>query len=296
MPWSRRWRMWFSTSATWRTEIAAVGSSISTILASASMVRAIATAWRWPPDICLTRSRGRVSDFSSLEELAGAAVHGAVVEDRTGPILAAHLAAEEDVGGGGEVVAEREVLVDDLDAVAAGVERPVQDDLAAVHPHAARGWAEVAGDHLDQGRLAGAVVAHQPDDLAGLERERHVIHRLDGAEVLGNVGELENSHPSSSSRGAARAYPRRPASPGRRRPGFSRTPGRPSIAAAERCRGAIRPVAQDSRPGGFYSQRAVDAKGLVSVRVAPGGAFCGQMPGVRPGRRAERLLVCNGRT
>ena len=30
-----------------------------------SIVRAIATAWRWPPDICLTRSRGRVSDFSS---------------------------------------------------------------------------------------------------------------------------------------------------------------------------------------------------------------------------------------
>ena len=67
MPWSRRWRIRFSTSATWRTEIAAVGSSISTILALDSMVRAIATACRWPPDICLTRSRGRVSDFSSLK-------------------------------------------------------------------------------------------------------------------------------------------------------------------------------------------------------------------------------------
>ena len=30
-----------------------------------SLVRAMATAWRCPPDIFLTRSRGRVSDFSS---------------------------------------------------------------------------------------------------------------------------------------------------------------------------------------------------------------------------------------
>ena len=45
--------------------MAAVGSSISTIFGSESRVRAIATAWRWPPDMRRTRSRGRVSDFSS---------------------------------------------------------------------------------------------------------------------------------------------------------------------------------------------------------------------------------------
>ena len=36
-----------------------------TIFALLSMVRAMATAWRCPPDICLIRSRGRVSDLSS---------------------------------------------------------------------------------------------------------------------------------------------------------------------------------------------------------------------------------------
>ena len=65
MPWSRSRRIRFSTSATWRTLMAAVGSSISTIFGSDSRVRAIATAWRWPPDMRRTRSRGRVSDFSS---------------------------------------------------------------------------------------------------------------------------------------------------------------------------------------------------------------------------------------
>ena len=65
MSWSRSRRMRLSTSATWGTLMAAVGSSMSTILGSESRVRAIATAWRWPPDILRTRSRGRVSDLSS---------------------------------------------------------------------------------------------------------------------------------------------------------------------------------------------------------------------------------------
>jgi hypothetical protein len=42
--------------------------------------------------------------------------------------------------------------------------------------------------------LPGAVVAHQADDLALVQRERHVDQRLDGAEVLGDVGELEDGH------------------------------------------------------------------------------------------------------
>src|SRR6516165_2894472 len=64
-PCSFRPRIRLNTCSTWRTEIAAVGSSIITSLALESRVRAIATAWRWPPDICLTRSCGRVSERSS---------------------------------------------------------------------------------------------------------------------------------------------------------------------------------------------------------------------------------------
>ena len=64
-----------STSATWRTEMAAVGSSISTILASDSIVRAIATACRWPPDICLIEVARPRLGLQLVEELAGPPVH-----------------------------------------------------------------------------------------------------------------------------------------------------------------------------------------------------------------------------
>src|SRR5690606_38235770 len=49
----RRW-IRFRTSATWRTEMAAVGSSIRMSLASDRRVRAMATACRCPPDIWRT--------------------------------------------------------------------------------------------------------------------------------------------------------------------------------------------------------------------------------------------------
>ena len=132
MPWSRSRRIRFSTSATWRTLIAAVGSSISTIFGSESRVRAMATAWRWPPDICLTRSRGRVSDFSSLKSSPARRYMRAIVEDADRADALAQLAPEKDVGGGREIVAEREVLIDDLDAVLARLDRPVEMHLLAV--------------------------------------------------------------------------------------------------------------------------------------------------------------------
>ena len=191
MPWSRSRRIRLSTSATWRTEIAAVGSSISTILASESRVRAMATAWRWPPDICLTRSRGRVSDFSSAKISPARRYMRGVVEHAERAEAAAQFAAEEDIRGGRQIVAERQVLIDDLDAVPARLDRAVQDDArlpSICSVPLAR--AEIAGDHLDQRRLAGAVVAHQADDFAGLERERDVVDRLDGAEMLRDVDEF----------------------------------------------------------------------------------------------------------
>ena len=196
MPRSRNWRMRLSTSATWRTEMAAVGSSISTILASrqhgAGDRHRLPLAARHLLDEVARPGLG----LQFLEDLAGAPVHRGIVEDAERPDAAAQLAAEKDVGGRGQIVAERQVLVDDLDAVPARLDRPVQHDLLAVHAHRAVARPEVAGDHLDQRRLAGAVVAHQADDLAGLERQRNVVDRLDGAEMFRNVGEFENRHPS----------------------------------------------------------------------------------------------------
>ena len=104
---------------------------------------------------------------------------------RKRPGAALDLAAEEHVGGGGEIVAERQVLVDDLDPLLARFDGLMKMHRLAADADLAVGGREIAGDDLDQGRLAGAVVAHEPQDFAGLERQIDFVQRMDGAEMLG---------------------------------------------------------------------------------------------------------------
>ena len=79
---------------------------------------------------------------------------------------------------------------------AARVGRLVEVLRLAVEGDLALGGREVAGDDLDQRRLAGAVVAHQPEHLAGLDREIDTLQRLDRAEMLGDALELQQrQHP-----------------------------------------------------------------------------------------------------
>ena len=107
------------------------------------------------------------------------------------------LAAEKHIGRGGEVVAEGEVLIDDLDALLAGLDRLGEMDRLVLDANFAAGRQEVAGDHLHEGRLAGAVVAHQAERFAVLELEVDVIQGVDRPEVLGDSLELESwqNHP-----------------------------------------------------------------------------------------------------
>ena len=90
-----------------------------------------------------------------------------------------------------EVVAEREILVDDLDPELRRVLRAgdvtrlaLEEDLAGVDR-------VDAGDRLDQRRLAGAVVADERHHLALAHLEVDVAQRLDGAERLRDPAELE---------------------------------------------------------------------------------------------------------
>ncbi len=57
-----------------------------------------------------------------------------------------------------------------------------QVDLAVAHEDAAGSRAQHAGHGLDQGRLAGAVVADQPDDLVAADRHGDIAQRLHGTE------------------------------------------------------------------------------------------------------------------
>src|SRR5258708_17408117 len=97
-------------------------------------------------------------------------MHQPIVEhlERAEPALL--LAPEEDVGRGAEIVAESEILIDDLDAFAARLDRLPEMHVLARDFDLAAARRKVPGANLDQGRLAGAVVAHPPDELSPLQR------------------------------------------------------------------------------------------------------------------------------
>ncbi len=119
------------------------------------------------------------------EHVPGAALHGPLVED---PGLA-QLAAEEHVLDDVEVVAQGEVLVDDLDAEGGGGPRSVDGDRLVLEGDLPAVDGVDAGDALDQRRLAGTVVAHQRGDLTRIDGEVDVMEHLDGAEALVDPGQ-----------------------------------------------------------------------------------------------------------
>jgi hypothetical protein len=101
------------------------------------------------------------------------------------------LAPEEDVLPHGEFGDEVELLVDDRDAgrLRDGGRRDVpgpavQEDLAPVR---------VVGpaQDLDEGALAGAVLAHEREHLAAAQVERYVLQRVDARERLVDPLHLE---------------------------------------------------------------------------------------------------------
>ena len=82
----------------------------------------MAMLWRWPPERYSTLVRGSGMRMpSSCEHLRRPRVHRLLVEEGHAENAALRLAAEHDVAADVDRVAEREVLVDHLDPLAAGV-------------------------------------------------------------------------------------------------------------------------------------------------------------------------------
>ncbi len=127
----------------------------------------MATDWRCPPDSDPHRGlQVPEPGVQPLHHLRGGRCHRRVVEG-TGP--GAQLAPEEHVAGRVDVVGQRQLLVDDLDPVAASVARvvdlhglPVDADLPRVGGMRAR-------QRVHQRRLAGAVAPDEADDLTRVE-------------------------------------------------------------------------------------------------------------------------------
>src|SRR3990172_8221660 len=81
------------------------------------------------------------------------------------------------------------------------------DDRPACECDVARGGPEDAGDRPERRRLAGAVVAHEADQLALLDLERELLDGRAAALGYGEVSEPEHS-PLPSRRGTRRSPPR----------------------------------------------------------------------------------------
>ena len=130
-----------------------------------------------------------------LEELGRAGDHRLLVEGLERPPALLELAAEEDVLGGGQVVGEREVLVDDLDPHLAGVDRAVEvDDLAFHLDRRRRSGGKLPAMILTSVDLPAPLSPMRPDDLARGDLEVDPSQRLDRAEILGDVLQPEKAH------------------------------------------------------------------------------------------------------
>ena len=189
-PWSARRSTSSSTCSVCATPSAAVGSSRITSREFHITARATATDWRWPPESVATgwRIERIVVTARRLHRLGRLGLHHGLLEPLE-PV--AGLAAEVHVLDDVEVVAEREILVDDLDPELRRVLRAVDVDRVAVEHDLAAVRCMDAGDALDQRRLAGAVVADEGHDLTGPDLELDVRERLDGAEALRDPVKLE---------------------------------------------------------------------------------------------------------
>ena len=119
---------------------------------------------------------------------------------------AAKLAAEPQVGDDVEVVAQREVLEDggDPELLRVGGARDLDDLAVELDGPGVR--CVDAGEHLDEGGLAGAVVADERDDLALVHPEVDVGERLHRAEALGDAAHRQDALARASRAGGRQRH------------------------------------------------------------------------------------------
>ena len=110
---------------------------------------------------------------------------------RQPPPAGGGLAAEEQVGGDIQVLAQREVLEHGLDAGRGRGLRRMNRQLRAVQQQAAGVGALHAGDDFHQRGFARAVVADQPGHLAAPRLQIDAAQGLHGAEVFGDAADAQ---------------------------------------------------------------------------------------------------------
>ena len=135
------------------------------------------------------------------EDVLRLGVHARPVDEQ---VLVA--VGDEDVLGDVEVGEDEGLLVDGGESVGLGLLGVGEVHGPALHPDLSRIAVLDAGQDLDEGRLAGAVLSHEGVDLAGVKGERHVVERLRHVEALGEAAHLQHRHGGRG--GPARRPPR----------------------------------------------------------------------------------------
>ena len=82
-------------------------------------------------------------------------------------------------------------------------------DRTAFESHATGIGRKHPGDAVEQGRLAGTVGTDQPQDLAPIEVERHVVEGTHTAEAQAYILDFEQAHDAGTFSGGAFCLPRR---------------------------------------------------------------------------------------
>ena len=85
-----------------------------------------------------------------------------------------------------------QLLVHAGDARLAGLDRVVEHDLLAVHIDFPLLRHMHAGEHLDQGGFAGAILTDQAVDLSRSDANRHIFQSDDTRKTFGNVLQFDN--------------------------------------------------------------------------------------------------------
>ena len=136
--------------------------------------RAVAMSCCWPMVRLESGAAAGKLEAEIVEDRLRLANHGAVLQEAEAPSLL----AEEHVGGDGQVRAEHDLLMHGVDAALDGVVRRREDDGPAFPEYLAGGRRDDAGEELDEGRLAGAVLTDDGVDLARLEGEIRRLQRM----------------------------------------------------------------------------------------------------------------------
>ena len=139
-------------------------------------------------------------EIDLAEQLRGTGVHGVPVDDRQGPESPAGETVDEDVFCDGEVGEEIELLVDEGDAVVAGVPRNVRGVRGALEAHCTAVGPDDPADDVHQCRLARAVLSDQREDPAPAKLEADRADGMNAEERLRDRVEFEDgfAHPASS--------------------------------------------------------------------------------------------------